>query len=705
MADNPRQDLYLEISRNLVDEELTDLRIYVSGANILPAGFAQKADAHQIFNQLEKERKLKPGDLSLLVDLLRKIGRHDYAEQAEKIAENERKGVLTYQVPRQDLYLEISRNLEDEEIRDLRNYVSGARLLPASFVQKADAYQIFNQLEKEQKLKPGELSLLADLLRKIGRHDNAEQVEKIAKDERRELSESSFLAKGLRWEETIQEFIFYNYVRLRKRLQVEKLIPHFIQRRLLDISDKQVIMSKTTTEGRTEALLDLLLAKGTCTPEVFVESLGLTDHQHVADELDSESRMMEKLADQLDEENVRRLLQVCPLSRQLKREMQESQKPRDLFKAMMELQYIKVDNLTMLKKDMITAGISWNAVVGNIPGVPTDLRQPMVEEADIGLGGGAVEIPHFIKLAVPAGALQQKTEVTISTVDFPGILIRSGGVHWSSGYPWLHAEAACSREMLDRVFFSPAFHVNLHGAKLTGKVPLEVQTWRPSGTADHKCIILHHDDITSWKDITAETETRVTEDQLVISLTQCSTIVLIWIPFVLFSSAAVAATSSSALAPVVGTAAVVTAGGHLVAQILDRSKEGKLKCWFAAYMTPANSPTYAEFHVLCKDGVLQQAFSYRRGFVHCGDNRSQVCLSNGESIDVHVKDASREHEQIESEKVVDADECRSPWGQQIQLFLSRELYAVGTVTIKRNKGTQDVCSLTFQQVRQDIILY
>ncbi|XP_066268554.1 NACHT, LRR and PYD domains-containing protein 3-like [Branchiostoma lanceolatum] len=92
MANNPRQDLYLEISRNLVDQELRDLRNYVSGAKILPAGFVQKSDAHQIFNQLEKEQKLKLGDLKLLSDLLRKIGRHDYAEQAEKIAENERKG-------------------------------------------------------------------------------------------------------------------------------------------------------------------------------------------------------------------------------------------------------------------------------------------------------------------------------------------------------------------------------------------------------------------------------------------------------------------------------------------------------------------------------------------------------------------------------------------------------------------------------------
>ncbi|XP_078600461.1 NLR family CARD domain-containing protein 4-like [Branchiostoma floridae x Branchiostoma japonicum] len=94
MADNPRQDMYLEISRNLVDQELRDLRNYVSGAKILPAGFVQHADAHQICNQLEKEQKLKPGDLSLLAGLLRRIGRHDYAEKAEKIAEDERKDIF-----------------------------------------------------------------------------------------------------------------------------------------------------------------------------------------------------------------------------------------------------------------------------------------------------------------------------------------------------------------------------------------------------------------------------------------------------------------------------------------------------------------------------------------------------------------------------------------------------------------------------------
>ncbi|KAI8489983.1 Guanylate-binding protein 6 [Branchiostoma belcheri] len=358
MSDNPRQDLFLKISKNLVDEELRDLRNYVSGAKILAAGFVQKANAHRIFIQMEKEGKLKTGDLSLLANLLRKIGRQDYAERAEKVAEKERKGqktrkrsatsvsssdqeeprkrrkqppaagakerqrtrkrsadsvsssdleeprkrrkqppaarakqvdvrryfdkvvrgasanwddlarklkfeeneidgiqelkrdndsrckemlkrwrnregkAATLQAlkkaltkighrltaesleaatgcdrpskilemsdnPRQDLYLKISRNLIDEELRDLRNYVSGAGIIPAGFVQSANAHQIFTQLEKEGKLKPGDLSLLADLLTKIGRQDYAEMAEKIAEDERKGQNTSQMPAASV----------------------------------------------------------------------------------------------------------------------------------------------------------------------------------------------------------------------------------------------------------------------------------------------------------------------------------------------------------------------------------------------------------------------------------------------------------------------------------------------------------------------------
>eukprot|EP00058_Branchiostoma_floridae_P019526 XP_002605016.1 hypothetical protein BRAFLDRAFT_85156 [Branchiostoma floridae] len=121
MANSPRQDLYLEISRNLEDQELTDLRNYVCGTKILPARFVQKADAHQIFNQLEKKQKLKPGDISFLTNLLRNIDRDDYAEKAEKIAENERKELnekpnSTASQPRRRLSPTVSDDDDDDDV-------------------------------------------------------------------------------------------------------------------------------------------------------------------------------------------------------------------------------------------------------------------------------------------------------------------------------------------------------------------------------------------------------------------------------------------------------------------------------------------------------------------------------------------------------------------------------------------------------------
>ncbi|XP_078655555.1 uncharacterized protein LOC144902174 [Branchiostoma floridae x Branchiostoma belcheri] len=90
-----RQDLFLKISKNLVENELKDLRNYVSGGDILAGGFVQNANAHGIFNQMEKENKLKLGDLSLLANILEKIGRHHYAELARQVAADEQKVLST----------------------------------------------------------------------------------------------------------------------------------------------------------------------------------------------------------------------------------------------------------------------------------------------------------------------------------------------------------------------------------------------------------------------------------------------------------------------------------------------------------------------------------------------------------------------------------------------------------------------------------
>ncbi|XP_078679759.1 uncharacterized protein LOC144915337 [Branchiostoma floridae x Branchiostoma belcheri] len=90
-----RQDLYLEISRDLTDDEVGNIRDYIGGEKVLPAGTIQHATAHQMFNKLERKGMLKQGDLSFLVKLMKSIDRDDYADAAEEIAEQEREDLLS----------------------------------------------------------------------------------------------------------------------------------------------------------------------------------------------------------------------------------------------------------------------------------------------------------------------------------------------------------------------------------------------------------------------------------------------------------------------------------------------------------------------------------------------------------------------------------------------------------------------------------
>ncbi|KAI8501662.1 luteolysis [Branchiostoma belcheri] len=93
MAEMSRNDLYLEISRNLLDRQGRDLRNYISSTKLLPARDLQHMDPQEIFTALEQEGRLQVGDLSLLVDLMTKIGRVDFANKAKRIAAQETKAL------------------------------------------------------------------------------------------------------------------------------------------------------------------------------------------------------------------------------------------------------------------------------------------------------------------------------------------------------------------------------------------------------------------------------------------------------------------------------------------------------------------------------------------------------------------------------------------------------------------------------------
>ncbi|XP_035692007.1 uncharacterized protein LOC118426614 [Branchiostoma floridae] len=89
-----RQDLYLEISRELTDEEVCDIRTYIGGSKVLPAGSIQRATAQEMFNKLERKGVSKKGDLSFLAKVMESIDRQDFADAANEIAEQEREALV-----------------------------------------------------------------------------------------------------------------------------------------------------------------------------------------------------------------------------------------------------------------------------------------------------------------------------------------------------------------------------------------------------------------------------------------------------------------------------------------------------------------------------------------------------------------------------------------------------------------------------------
>ncbi|KAI8495096.1 hypothetical protein Bbelb_270820 [Branchiostoma belcheri] len=238
------------------------------------------------------------------------------------------------------------------------------------------------------------------------------------------------------------------------------------------------------------------------TVQVLKQALIDIDERLTAESLEDFQLTLERIFSRLGKTDVRKLLRVWS-ARTGQQERAGIERPQDLMRAMEKSGHIATDDLGMLERDMMAAGISFPVIVRDIQGVSDKFQHPRISEATVGPVGGEVEIPGFVKLVVPQGVLQRETTITVSTVDIPGILRGEEGVSWTSGYPWSLGKNACPRELLDQVLFSPAVEVNLHGARLSG--PVELETWRPPGSEGMECVILKHHDGEGWKDITATT--------------------------------------------------------------------------------------------------------------------------------------------------------------------------------------------------------
>ncbi|XP_078583018.1 uncharacterized protein LOC144865869 [Branchiostoma floridae x Branchiostoma japonicum] len=378
-------------------------------------------------------------------------------------------------------------------------------------------------------------------------------------------------------------------------------------------------------------------------------------------------QMLDTILSRLEEADVRLLMRVWS-ARTGKQESTGAgaELPADLIKDMMKSEYITTGDLRMLEKDMMAAGISFPAIVRDIPGVPEEMKYTRTTEAAIGPTGGELEIPGFVKLVVPPGVLQQDTMITISTVDVAAILRDPKSVNWLSGYPWSLGEDACPRDLLNQVLFSPAVDVNLHGAQLNG--PVEVQTWRPPGSEGMECILLKHHDGEGWTDITASTVHQICSDKISTYLQTFSPLTILWAP----------------------VDALITIGKVVVAALSSRT----LNCRFAGYIKPHTDGV--EFHVVCRDRSVKTD-NYKPDFTLCGSNKAMFDLYHGNRVDVTVN--ILQGQERSRQMKLHAQQCCEDKGQSVQMLLDRPngKPVKGDVTISniQVRPPETVCEFCF----------
>eukprot|EP00058_Branchiostoma_floridae_P019006 XP_002604495.1 hypothetical protein BRAFLDRAFT_79206 [Branchiostoma floridae] len=307
------------------------------------------------------------------------------------------------------------------------------------------------------------------------------------------------------------------------------------------------------------------------TIDVLIDALYEAELHTVVDSLRIKypdfQQILNTIASRLDESDVQLLLRVWS-ARTGNREHLEINTADELMEAMVKSGCIAKGDLGKLEKDMIAAGISFPTVVQGIP-----------------------------------GALQRDTTITVSIVDIPGILRGEEGVSWTSGYPWSLGDDACPRELLDKMLFSPAVEVNLHGAKLSQ--PVELETLRPPGSGDMECLLLKHYRGKGWEDITDTTKHQIYPDKVSIFLRTFCPVYPSW----------------------------TDETGRVRDTMVDALSEKTLDCTFSAYIMPVPDTNLAHFHVVCRDRDVKTD-EYHEGFRLCGSNKAMCCLFDYDEIDV-----------------------------------------------------------------------
>ncbi|CAH1244265.1 TRIM3 [Branchiostoma lanceolatum] len=189
------------------------------------------------------------------------------------------------------LYQKISDNLSDEDVKSLRTL-----LVPDVFgvakVQHASALEIFKMLQADNKIGKGDLGLLVDILKSLGKGRLAEEAEQLEQQQRTEAQEPPSLQveaaaampqTAPMMSEASCTLLQRNYPTIYQELDATRVLDYLHEQGVITEEMREEILAIPGRHHRTKRLLDLIQQMDDRAFITFRTALGHAGYRHLVE--------------------------------------------------------------------------------------------------------------------------------------------------------------------------------------------------------------------------------------------------------------------------------------------------------------------------------------------------------------------------------------------------------------------------------------
>ncbi|XP_078657015.1 uncharacterized protein LOC144903076 [Branchiostoma floridae x Branchiostoma belcheri] len=182
------------------------------------------------------------------------------------------------------LYQKISDNLSDADVSSLRSLLV-PEILGVARVQHATALQIFKMLQADNKISKGNLNLLVQLLRSLGKGRLAEEAERLQQEQKTEAQQGAAAAmhETNPMSEARRTLLRRNHPTIYQELDATSVLGHLYQEGVLtgEMREEILAIPEERRHDRTRRLLDLILQGDDRAFTVFCKALEHAGYPHL----------------------------------------------------------------------------------------------------------------------------------------------------------------------------------------------------------------------------------------------------------------------------------------------------------------------------------------------------------------------------------------------------------------------------------------